>query len=107
VACTSHDMVDDPLEFFVLAVALGFFVKWIFRWCNFKRSPPYTIVLFLLGFAFSAYHETLGLSDVIQAAQQPPSSIIFYVLLPPLLFDAAMNMDPHVFNRVKWQVRTI
>ncbi len=65
-----------------------------------KYALPYTVILFLIGFAVSAFH----LGGIIGLHGYLPTEFIFYFLLPLLLFESALHINFHQF---KLQFKTI
>lgn len=72
-----------------------------------QRIPviPHSVSLFLAGILLSliATLELGYFSTLIDNVQNIDPHIILYILLPPLLFESASNIDFEIFKRVQWQ----
>ena len=65
-----------------------------------KYALPYTVILFLVGFAVSTFH----LGELVGLHGSLPTDFIFFLLLPLLLFESALHINFHQF---KLQFKTI
>jgi NhaP-type Na+/H+ or K+/H+ antiporter len=97
------------MPFALFTFALGAAVAAVLRVLPHKTwHPPFTVVMFLLGFFMHGVndfgdvnHNALGaLGESIVAWNAVHPHVILFVLLPPLLFESAFNMNFHVFKRV-------
>ncbi len=90
-----HAIIDFVL--FTSAFLLGTSILQIFA--N-KISFPYTVALLIVGFLSQIFAHIFGISTHITLSPD----VIFFILLPLLLFEAAMHINVHQF---KIQFKTI
>ena len=90
-----------PLLLAIAGLLAGAVLKAVLRHSNF----PYTVALFLLGLAVGICDRT-GLFDAlpsvgaaVQGVADTNPDFILYVFLPVLIFNAAYEMDMHVFRK--------
>ncbi|KNC55217.1 cyclic nucleotide-binding protein [Thecamonas trahens ATCC 50062] len=99
--------IESSLLFVILCVLIGSLVKSYLASSVVPElaKPPYTLMLFLLGFAFGTVaHLDNFLSHAFAAAERTDPHLILFMLLPPLLYESAVGIRFHVLWRVKEQV---
>lgn len=90
-----------PVVLAVASILLGIMVKLLGRWIKL----PYTVMLFVLGILIGWVDEYSLLPDnetfeqCIAMISSMDPDFILYVFLPILVFDAAYEMDLHVFRK--------
>lgn len=113
----NHDETEahhgEPLgiafAFLMISLMLGTFVKTLLE--QLPRSayhPPYSVMIFGLGMLcgqidHSANEDgefSITIHQSIDYWAKIDPHVIMYGLLPPLLFESALNMDFHVFSKV-------
>ncbi len=99
-----HGIVVTLVIFFGLFLILISILRPVTR----KISFPYTVALLILGFLLQFLekfaHDFLNLYFNLNLNVVLPTNVIFFVLLPILLFEAALNISFHQFRK---QFKTI
>lgn len=101
----SHTTISDQgLAFFLICLFLGAVFRFLIAKCFKHRKPPYTVVLFIVGGLIAALsHATGFFSDLMAEAAAVHPHVIIFLLLPPLLYESALDVDFHVFWKVFYQ----
>eukprot|EP00397_Hematodinium_sp_SG-2012_P016684 GEMP01017031.1.p1 GENE.GEMP01017031.1~~GEMP01017031.1.p1 ORF type:complete len:377 (+),score=56.38 GEMP01017031.1:519-1649(+) len=104
-----YPVAMGPVMFFIFAMTIATFAQ-LFESCIPKHvpHPPHTVFLFLLGMGFSAIGFSLDKSSdgdnlfsyYVKGFATVDPHVIFWILLPPLLFEDAANSHWHVLFRV-------
>jgi len=90
-----------PIILIIAGIMIGVLVKVAGRWVQ----VPYTVVLFAIGIGLGFLSQTSLLADDpfftegIRLISTMNPDFILYVFLPILVFDAAYEMDLHVFKK--------
>ena len=90
-----------PLIFVVLSLMAGAILKSVLK----KTGIPYTVGLFGFGILIGLLDREGGLSDsailksAVDMAGNANPDLILYIFLPLLIFDAAYELDVHVFRK--------
>mmetsp|Transcript_24110 Transcript_24110/g.56110 ORF Transcript_24110/g.56110 Transcript_24110/m.56110 type:complete len:1409 (+) Transcript_24110:52-4278(+) len=100
--------INAPLCFLIIALLTGSFLHGLTHLIPIKYRPPSSVSLFLWGVILpwigeSVSHSTEAsklLSEALQAATEVDPHLVFYALLPPLLYESAAGLHWHVFRRV-------
>lgn len=102
IDATFDEAVDVALTFFLFTVVIGAIIKWMYSF--FKKPLPMTIAIFIVGgiLALIGDHaKHFGIiGESLKMAENVHPNLIFFVLLPPLLFEAASLTDWPVFRKV-------
>lgn len=98
-----NEAIDVALTFFLFAVIIGAVLKWVYSF--FKKPLPLAIAIFVVGgllalIADRGDHEGGLIRESLKMAEAIHPNLIFFILLPPLLFEAASLTDWPVFRRV-------
>jgi len=100
--------VDQAMPVILLFLFVGVVLKQVRKYLPSWFQLPYTVMMFLFGFAVTAIATALdaklgriGRSIDMWLGMHP--HIILFVFLPPLLFESAFDMDYNVFQRVAGQ----
>jgi NhaP-type Na+/H+ or K+/H+ antiporter len=100
---------DDPVMlgilFFLVVLLVGVAIRIVVHHLPDKLSPPFSVLNFIAGFVLGAVGQLSGhklglFGAAITAGETLNPTFILFCLLPPLLFEAASHMDPHIFSRV-------
>lgn len=84
------------LLIFILALGIGYLSTW--GAAQFKL--PHSVFLVVLGLAFGAYlRHPLGNADLVSQFAKIYPDLIFYILLPPLVFESAYHLDWNHFKK--------
>ena len=90
-----------PLIFVVFCLLAGAVMKYILK----RSSFPYTVGLFCLGIGIGILDRTNLLGDMpilktsIDAVGNMNPDLILYIFLPLLIFDAAYELNMHIFKK--------
>lgn len=90
-----------PLFFVVISLMAGAIMKFVLK----KSSFPYTVGLFCFGIGIGILDrigalDGIGfLSSSIDVAGNTDPNLILYIFLPLLIFDAAYEMNMHIFKK--------
>ncbi len=103
-ACVGSDVIIDPVSdeagfiFGLAAITAGLFTRSISR--KLTWSPPYTVMMFVVGFIFERWSESLpiALSTSMEGWKHTHPHFILFVLVPPLLFESSFNVDWAAFR---------
>mmetsp|Transcript_47182 Transcript_47182/g.109924 ORF Transcript_47182/g.109924 Transcript_47182/m.109924 type:complete len:1392 (-) Transcript_47182:83-4258(-) len=100
--------VSAPLCFLIIALLTGSIMHGLTHLIPVKWRPPSSVSLFLCGWILPWIGESMAtpndslelLSEALQAATEVDPHLVFYALLPPLLYESAAGLSWHVFRRV-------
>lgn len=105
----SHSGVVVIVTYLFCGLAIAGFIHFVIKRLPKYIRPPYGVTLFGVGVMLSYMNRTselggiLGtLSDGIEAAENCNPDILFFVLLPPILYESGSKLNWHVFRRLKW-----
>lgn len=90
-----------PLFFVIISLVAGAILKYLLR----KSAFPYTVGLFCLGILFGVLCRSGVLDDTgilglsIESVGNISPDLILYIFLPILIFDAAYELDIHIFRK--------
>ena len=64
-------------------------------WC-----PPYTVLMFMIGFLFDAYSDSLPtlIATSMEGWKHTHPHFILYIMVPPLLFESSFNVEWGAFR---------
>jgi len=98
---------DFGLVALVLMLAVGTVIR---QYAPRFTNLPYTVIMMIIG----------GLAGVIIQAQDHHETarsirdwynispeVLFWAVIPVLVFESAFNMDTHIFIKLKWQILTL
>lgn len=92
-----------PLSFIIISLMVGAILKVLLKKTN--STIPYTVGLFAFGIIVGLLDRTGILSDneilksAIDSAGNADPDAILYIFLPILIFDAAYELDTHIFRK--------
>ena len=92
-----------PLSFIIISLMVGAILKVVLKKTN--STIPYTVGLFAFGIIVGLLDRTGILSDneilksAIDSAGNADPDAILYIFLPILIFDAAYELDTHIFRK--------
>eukprot|EP01059_Diplonema_ambulator_P035467 TRINITY_DN8351_c1_g3_i1.p1 TRINITY_DN8351_c1_g3~~TRINITY_DN8351_c1_g3_i1.p1 ORF type:complete len:1793 (+),score=620.71 TRINITY_DN8351_c1_g3_i1:83-5461(+) len=91
----------DPVLFIAFTLIVGAVIQlMIARMPSHYPRPPYTVVLFLIGLGLGALTDAGKLKILghsVNGMVNMDPHLLLYSFLPPLLFESAFAMTPHVF----------
>ena len=91
----------SPLFFVVISLAAGAIIRFLLR----KNAFPYTVGLFCFGILLgimcrSGILDDTGILELsIKSVGNISPDLILYIFLPVLIFDAAYELDIHIFRK--------
>ncbi len=92
-----------PLSFIIISLMVGAILKVLLKKTN--STIPYTVGLFAFGIIIGLLDRSGILSDneilkaAIDSAGNADPDMILYIFLPILIFDAAYELDTHIFRK--------
>jgi len=94
-----------PIMFVTLMLVCAAVAMLLDRYLPWFLKPPHTVTLFFMGFLLGFIGQSLGKTNnrfgaFIISYQNLDFHIIFWVLLPPLLFEDASGANWHVLKRI-------
>lgn len=98
--------IDQALPFVLVALLFGVVCKHVRKFLPAYLNPPYTVILFLFGFAITALSDNVSLGRITRSIDMwlgVHPHVILLGFLPPLLFESAFDMDYNVFQRIAGQ----
>jgi len=103
----SEFIVTITYVFFALSIAT--MVQFLIRRIPKCIRPPYAVTLFGIGALFSywsrkAAHGTWFelFAESIHLVENINPEVVFFLILPPLLYEEGANLNWHVFRRLMW-----
>lgn len=103
---SAHEHSLDWILFIIIALALGTAARHWGTKIPFVRIFPFTVLLMLLGFGLGiadrlgAFSGTLSSFDgALNWAANIQPSVILFIFLPTLIFEAAFAIDTHTFKK--------
>ena len=112
-ASDHHSYTIIMLTYLFYAVSLATVVHFLIKRLPACIRPPYAVTLFGLGAFLSYMHHTRSaqgwsiFSESIGVMENVNPEIVFFVILPPLLFESGMGLNWHVFRRLLWSAVTL
>ena len=107
-ASDHHSYTIIMLTYLFYAISLATLVHFLIKRLPTCIRPPYAVTLFGLGAFLSYLHRTASpegwsiFSESIGYMENVNPEIVFFVILPPLLFESGMGLNWHVFRRLMW-----
>lgn len=102
-----HSGAFTPVVFFLVAYTASCVSQTISDFAPEKFRPPHTVALFIIGMLFSAMAPPMQKANVLPEFataildfQTVDPHVIFWILLPPLLYEDAGGVHWHVVKRV-------
>ncbi|KAJ3092433.1 hypothetical protein HK102_007444, partial [Quaeritorhiza haematococci] len=108
---TNHDepLIVTIFPIILTAIGLGCVLQYLLKLLPKYLRPPYTVILFLVGLILAVVTDKIGASRLglfgasMDATRNLDSTVILFILLPPLLFESGFGMDYFVFKKVAGQ----
>ena len=107
-ASDHHSETIIMLTYVFYSLALAALVQFLIRRLPTCIRPPYAVTLFALGAFLSYLHHSKSpvgwalFSESIGLVENINPEIVFFVILPPLLYESGSNLNWHVFRRLMW-----
>ena len=107
-ASDHHSDVIVMLTYLFYALSLAAFVQFLLKRLPSCIRPPYAMTLFALGAFLSYLHHTKPstgwalFSHSIGVVENINPEVVFFVILPPLLYESGSGLNWHVFRRLMW-----
>ena len=107
-ASEHHSELLVTLTYVFYALMLAAMVQFLVKRLPACIRPPYAMTLFALGAFLSYLHHTQPsegwklFSDSIGLVEHINPELVFFVILPPLLYEGASSLNFHIFRRLLW-----
>ena len=107
-ASEGNSAVIIMLTYLFYGLTLAAFVQFLINRVPSCVRPPYAVTLFGLGAFLSYLHHTIPpkgwllFSESIGLVENLDPEIVFFVILPPLLYESGSSLNWHVFRRLIW-----
>ena len=107
-ASEHHSEFIITLTYVFYALSLAAVVQFLIKRLPACIRPPYAVTLFGLGAFLSYLHHTKPptgwalFSESIGMVENINPEVVFFVILPPLLYESGSNLNWHVFRRLMW-----
>ena len=112
-ASDHHSDVIVMLTYVFYALMLAAVVQFLVKRLPTCIRPPYAMTLFTLGALLSYLHHTQPptgwelFSKSIRVVENINPEVVFFVILPPLLYESGSGLNWHVFRRLMWSAMTL
>ena len=107
-ASDHHSDIIVMLTYVFYALMLAAIVQFLIKRLPSCIRPPYAMTLFALGAFLSYLHHTQPstgwalFSHSIGVVENINPEVVFFVILPPLLYESGSGLNWHVFRRLMW-----
>ena len=102
---TTENVVTDPILFVFMTLLFGVVVSYVLGLLPKSIKLPYTVVMFLVGFLLERWGDENNpgsASTAIRIFEDLDPHLLLFTFIPPLLFVAGLEINPHVLKRQFW-----